>query len=117
MKRGIQHDPESSRKPITKEHLDGVDGGFLLHHVFTENECKQYIEASEEMGYESSPLTILNGNYDKSQLTDYTKQIRDSMRVLCDVPQELVRELEMRIEKFMPEQVTVDNHKWNLNVS
>jgi len=40
----------SRRTPITREEVEGVREGYMLHNVLTPEECKQFIDITEKMG-------------------------------------------------------------------
>jgi hypothetical protein len=108
----------NNTNPVTFEAIPDVEGAFLLHNVLTPEECQQMIDISEEMGYAPSPLTILDGNYQNSQINQNTKQIRDSWRVLCDVPTDYNQIVSQRVVDLLPQQVTVKEGivaTWNLD--
>ncbi|KAF0976709.1 hypothetical protein FDP41_004004 [Naegleria fowleri] len=105
---------EEIRSSIQFESLEhSVKGCFLLHHVLTRKECETLIEISEQMGYRPSPLSILSGNFDTSQYNERTKQVRDSGRVSTDMPQEVIRILNERIEKYLPQTIHLQSGELN----
>lgn len=87
---------------ITKENLDlssiGEEGrlAFLLHGVFTPEECERLIKISEDTGYTQALVDVGGG---KQMLI---KGYRDGLRVLIDDPY-FVRRLLQRISPFIPE--------------
>jgi hypothetical protein len=99
---------------VIRDDVDGVEGAFVLHNLLSPNECKQLIEIGEDMGYEPSPLSILSGNFDTSERNQSTTHIRDSSRVLCDVPLEMLNVVRDRIVDHLPQRVTVNDVEWSL---
>jgi len=96
---------------IIKEELP-VPGAFLLHNLLTPEECKQYIEMSEEMGYEQSPLRNL-GTVNATTFTMDTS-VRNSERVLFDVPDRIGIELNKRLLEHLPKTVKYDGSDWKV---
>ncbi|KAG4074924.1 hypothetical protein HA402_009349 [Bradysia odoriphaga] len=87
---------------ITKENLDlssiGEDGrlAFLLHGVFTPEECEGLIKISEQTGY--TPALVHVGGGKQVLIKGY----RDGLRVLVDDPY-FVSRLLQRISPFLPQ--------------
>ncbi|KAG2388542.1 hypothetical protein C9374_000706 [Naegleria lovaniensis] len=105
-----EHDIQSSIQFESLEHA--VTGCFLLHNVLTRLECETLIQISEQMGYQPSPLSILSGQFNTSEYNQSTKQVRDSERVLTDMPQEVIRVLNERIEKYLPQTIQLHSGEW-----
>ncbi|XP_059166549.1 uncharacterized protein LOC131948863 isoform X2 [Physella acuta] len=87
--------------PIVKEEIDLPNGyrtklAFLLHNVMTEEECKNFITKSEEVGYEEALLNIGGGR----QIM--MSEIRNSKRCIID-SYEYAAELWKRIKGFLPD--------------
>ena len=57
-----------------------VDPGniWLLHNVFSEEECQQFLEASEKIGYGEAPLTVGDNTYLMN------KDVRNNSRAMID---------------------------------
>jgi len=91
---------------IRKEVLEKVPGAFVLHGVLTLEECKEYIEISEEMGYEPAPLRVLNGK--ENDVAQMDKTIRNAYRVLWHAPEDVVNVINERVLPFMPEEVVIE---------
>ena len=100
--------------PILKKQVDGVEGCFVLENVITPQECKLFVEISEKMGYKPSPLSVLAGKFDTSVINNSTKQIRDSERILTDLPEKVIEVLNKRIEHLLPEKVDIYGEEWTL---
>ncbi|CAG7817607.1 unnamed protein product [Allacma fusca] len=94
--------PDFDPSTITKEDLDltpiSQQGklAFLLHNVFTPEECKALIKISEDTGYTPALVTVGGG---KQVLM---KGYRDGSRVMID-DHEFARLLLTRISQFLPE--------------
>jgi len=111
----IQLDPNYKEQGLIRcEAVDGVEGCWIIHNVLTLGECEQFINLSEGMGYKPSPLSVLSGEFNTSQFNESTRQIRDSHRILTDMPPELIRILNERIEELLPQTVTVYGDEWVL---
>jgi len=99
---------------ITKEDIP-VSGAFLVHNLLTPSECEQYIKISEEMGYSQAPLRNLDTlNSTNFTLTDDTKTIRNSQRVLFDVPDPIGKVINERLLPFLPEIVQCEGKTWKV---
>jgi len=110
--RKIKYEPTPN---ITVEKIP-VPGGYLIHNVLTEEECKQYIEMSEEMGYAPAPLRNLDEvNSNSFTYNDDTKNIRTSLRVLFDAPDDIGVELNKRVAPHLPQELECDGRKWRLS--
>jgi hypothetical protein len=110
--RKINYEPTPN---ITVEKIP-VPGGYLIHNVLTEEECKQYIEMSEEMGYAPAPLRNLDEvNSNSFTYNDDTKNIRTSLRVLFDAPDDIGVVLNKRIAPHLPQELECDGRKWRLS--
>jgi len=107
----IQFDEESD---VTREELVNVPGAFVLFNVCSSNECQQLIALSEQLGYSPAPLSILSGSFQNSEINDYTRQLRDSSRVLCDIPKSMLDVIQNRIVDHLPPTVTYQNEEWRL---
>jgi hypothetical protein len=90
-----------------------VPYGYVFRNVLTEDECLQYIQISEEMGYEPAPLRNLDTvNSNNFTLDDTTKDIRNSLRVLFDAHDDVGRVLNERILPHLPDEVDIDGTIW-----
>jgi hypothetical protein len=94
--------PDFDSSKIIKDDLDlrpvSAEGklAFLLHNVFTPEECKALIKISEDTGY--SPALVNIGGGRQVLMKGY----RDSSRVVID-DHEFVRCLLTRISTFLPQ--------------
>jgi len=99
---------------IKKEDLP-VEGAFLVHNLLTPEECQQYIKISEEMGYEFAPLRDLSTtNSDSFSYDKETRSIRNSDRVLFDVPDQIGIVLNQRLLPHLPPVVECKGSKWRV---
>ncbi|BFZ04885.1 hypothetical protein BsWGS_07926 [Bradybaena similaris] len=91
---------EGVRPQVSKEEINLPSGykdklAFLLHNVLTEEECKNFIQETENLGYIPALLNIGGGR--ETLMTD----VRNSKRCIIDsVP--YVDELWARIKQFIP---------------
>lgn len=105
----------SPRQKIQLEPLSTVEGGFVLHNVLSKNECTQLIQLAEQMEFSQSPLRDLTQvNSEKANLSEQTLQIRNSERVLCDAPKEILEEFCDRIISYLPQTVDCLQAKWQI---
>lgn len=98
-----------------RENLEGVPGAFLVHNLLTPEECDQYIQISEEMGYSQAPLRNLDTvNSSNFNLGNDTLVIRNSQRVLFDAPAQLAKTLNDRLLPFLDEEVECEGKSWRV---
>jgi len=84
--------------------VDGVEGAFLLHNVLTLDECNQFVEVTEKMGYEDALITTFGGMV-------MMKDVRDNKRVMWQT--EGVKEkIWERIKSFMPQDTKRKGGVW-----
>jgi len=99
---------------IKKEDLP-VEGAFLIHNLLTPEECQQYIKISEEMGYDFAPLRDLSTTNSTSfSYDEETRSIRNSNRVLFDVPDQIGIVLNQRLLPHLPQVVECKGSKWKV---
>jgi len=108
----FDHDP----KPVFVDIGEIVPGAYLVENLLTPDECKQFIEISEKMGYEPSPLrdldTINSNNFKRDSSTS---TIRNSLRVMLDIPDHIGRVLEERLLPHMPATVECNKYQWQVH--
>jgi len=106
----------SSVAPVITVDKIPVPGGYILHNVLTPEECQQYIDLSEEMGYAPSPLRNLDEvNSNQFTYNKDTAQIRTSLRVLFDVPDHIGVILNDRVAPHLPQELECDGIQWRLS--
>ncbi|PRP87951.1 hypothetical protein PROFUN_02688 [Planoprotostelium fungivorum] len=99
---------------IAREDLP-VLSAYLLHNVLSPEECQRFIEISEDMIYSDSPLRDLSQtNSASARLSESTKQIRNSERVLFDVSDQIGVELNRRILPFLTEEFDCEGSLWRV---
>ncbi|XP_022288047.2 uncharacterized protein LOC111100439 [Crassostrea virginica] len=81
--------------PLPEKFKDRL--AFVLYDVFTEDECKKYIEDSERRGYELALINVGAGR----QVTD--TDIRNSGRNIWDSKEEAAKILD-RIRPYVPDE-------------
>jgi len=97
---------------ITVEKMP-VPGGWLIHNLLSPEECKQYIELSEEMGFAPAPLRNLDQvNSNNFTYNEDTQSIRTSLRVLFDVPDDIGVVLNDRIAPHLPPELECEGYIW-----
>lgn len=98
-----------------REDIEGVSGAFVVYNLLTPDECKQYIEISEEMGYSQSPLRNLDTlNSNSFALSNSTQLIRNSTRVLFDAHDQLASTLNQRLLPFLDKAVECEGKSWKV---
>jgi len=95
---------------VVKVDLDGVEEGYLLQNVLSEEECQQFIEITEKIGYCDAPITV---GMNKAEMM---KDIRDNMRVMCQADIDLLCPIWERIKAHFPKQLNNGGDRiWQLN--
>ncbi|GAB5357110.1 hypothetical protein AAMO2058_000346400 [Amorphochlora amoebiformis] len=95
-------DHKEQQKKIIKEDVHGVKGAFTLKNVFTKEECKQFIQLSEKMGFSDALVT--------TSLGMVKMDIRNNKRVIWQSDRKFIEDtLWERIKDFMPD--TVSTHR------
>jgi len=93
-----------------------VSGAYLVENLLTPTECEQYIQISEKMGYEPSPLrnldTLNSSNFSRDPST---VSIRNSNRVMLDIPDHIGKVLEQRLLPLMPATVHCEGSEWQVH--
>jgi predicted 2-oxoglutarate/Fe(II)-dependent dioxygenase YbiX len=80
---------------MEKESLD-LERVFVIHDFVSNEECRRFIDVSEQAGYGEAPITTGSGFVMR-------KDIRDNARVISDDPA-LAAELFERARPFLPEE-------------
>jgi len=93
---------------IGVENIEGVEGAFLVHHVLNENECKQYIAISEEMGYGEALLSV-----DTQGTMIKMDNVRNNKRVFWQTTQDIWGPIWERIKEVMPQDIMIGRSNWN----
>eukprot|EP00026_Physarum_polycephalum_P011799 Phypoly_transcript_12043.p1 GENE.Phypoly_transcript_12043~~Phypoly_transcript_12043.p1 ORF type:complete len:280 (+),score=50.74 Phypoly_transcript_12043:171-1010(+) len=111
--RTVDYNPDA---PLpNREEVEGVPGAFLVHNLLTLEECRQYIEISEEMEYSQAPLRNLDTlNSTNFSLDNSTIVIRNSLRVLFDCPDQIAKTLNQRLLPFLDAQVECEGKSWKV---
>jgi len=100
-----------------RENLDGVPGAFLVHNLLTPEECQQFIQISEEMGFSQAPLRNLDTvNSTNFSMGGSTLVIRNSQRVLFDAHPQLAKTLNDRLLPHLDKEVECEGSKWKVCV-
>ncbi|XP_064634786.1 uncharacterized protein LOC135492322 isoform X2 [Lineus longissimus] len=81
---------------LKHENIIGDKLAFVLHNVFTKEECDEIIAITEEKGYEPAMVNVGGGR--QKLMTD----IRNSYRCIWDTTEQAER-IWQRIKKFVPE--------------
>ena len=97
----------SKTKELKLEEVKNVKGAFSIHNVLTSEECKQFIEITEKMGYDIAPLSTMGG-----MVVD--NDIRNNKRVIWQTEQnnKLLDTIYKRIKKFIPKEEKTNNGTW-----
>lgn len=83
---------------VTEEEIRGVPGGFIIHNVLTPQECEQFIDITENMGYDLALVTTGGG---MKKMTD----LRSNKRLIWDLERQslITRKIYDRIKAKLPE--------------
>eukprot|EP01123_Difflugia_compressa_P001661 TRINITY_DN1202_c0_g1_i1.p1 TRINITY_DN1202_c0_g1~~TRINITY_DN1202_c0_g1_i1.p1 ORF type:complete len:272 (-),score=36.07 TRINITY_DN1202_c0_g1_i1:149-964(-) len=114
----VTYDPstEAMCRIIFSDLGDRVPGAYLVHNLLSPSECKQYIDLSEKLEYEPAPLRNLNELNSTNFTRDAsTNSIRNSLRVMLDVPDDIGKVLEQRLLPHMPQYVTCNGYRWTVH--
>ncbi|KAL6058024.1 Prolyl 4-hydroxylase, alpha subunit [Balamuthia mandrillaris] len=95
-----------SRKQIRKEEVEGVPGAFLLHNVLSADECQQFIDLTERMGYGDAPISTFGG---MRMMPD----VRNNQRVMWAAGEETLNPIWERIKEFIPAEEEAMGATWN----
>lgn len=82
---------------------------FTLDNFFTPEECKEFIERSEKIGYEESKIRVRFGT-DVTEVMN--KDVRDNERVVFD-DKELADSLFERVKQYLPQELD-EAKEWEL---
>ena len=87
-----------------KRDISEIAGAFILDNVLTADECKQFIEITEQMGYDVAPLTV------GADVGQVVSEVRDNKRVMWDSNAEILAPIWERIKDFMPQSISSQNY-------
>jgi len=102
--------------PIPTVEVLPVEGAFLVHNLASPQECKQYITLGEEMDFGRSPLHNTALGSTSAIYSDDARLIRNSDRVLFDVPDQIGSVLNRRILPFLPKTIELNGNTWHVQV-
>ena len=86
---------------------------FELRNVLSPKECEVFIKNAEEMGFTEAPLNIVTNGFDAVK-NKKTQTIRNSLRVLCQMPHNLNVAFSNRILPFIPNKININGETWNI---
>jgi prolyl 4-hydroxylase len=91
-------------KKITTKQVPKVPGASVHLNLLTEEECKQFIKITEEMGYEDAPISTFSGMVLD---TDF----RNNKRVIWQLKEnnKLMETIYQRIKKEIPKELKLHN--------
>lgn len=101
---------ERSPTTVTKEDLKGVPDAFLLHGVLTEEECKQFIAVSEQLGYREAGGT---GDQEYPAMPDM-RQPADNVRAAAKASHPVLYHLWKRVRDHVPSSVEHSGKTWKV---
>lgn len=104
-KKAIQFSKEL-KDPVLQE-IKQVPGLFMIHNVLTDEECKQFINLTEEMGYEEA---LISTGTKMIKMSEW----RSNKRLIWDLPRNsfILSTIYARIEKLLPKEVTARKKEW-----
>jgi hypothetical protein len=96
---------DSPPQSITSTKIEGVPGAFMLHHILSKDECDQYIDLTEKIGYADAPITTSYGMVMRPD-------IRNNMRVMWQSTDDVWKPIWERIQSLVPSVVEFRGTRW-----
>lgn len=90
-----------------KKDIKKVKGAFIVKNVLTKDECKQFVELSEKLGYTEAPVSTYKGPV-------MLKDVRDNERVMYEASIEELDLIWENLKDFFPKYVYIDRKKWEI---
>jgi len=97
---------ESFEDNITVQKIDGVEGCFYLHNLLSPNECKQFIDLTEDMGYDLAKVTTSFGTMVEA------KGVRNNKRVMWQSHEDVWNPIWERVSKYIPATTKLRSRTW-----
>lgn len=104
-KKAIQFS-KTPKDPVLEE-IKQVPGLYMIHNVLTDEECKQFIDITEEMGYDQALIST-------STKMILMSDLRSNKRIIWDLDRNstIISTIYKRIEKLLPQEIIVKHEKW-----
>jgi len=83
------------------EPVNGVKGAFLIYNVLTGEECAQFIDVTEKIGYTEALISTANNSIVGLRMPE----VRDNKRVIWDVNNSVLDPIWARIYKLLPQEL------------
>lgn len=77
-----------------------------MRDVLSEEECQQFIEISERMGYEEAKVSTFRGMVSMPD-------VRNNYRVIWEVREEILQKIWERIKDFIPRETQLSSRNWH----
>eukprot|EP01098_Paradermamoeba_levis_P006913 TRINITY_DN2868_c0_g1_i1.p1 TRINITY_DN2868_c0_g1~~TRINITY_DN2868_c0_g1_i1.p1 ORF type:complete len:275 (+),score=68.52 TRINITY_DN2868_c0_g1_i1:67-825(+) len=95
----------TTKEPSTFESVQGVPGAFTLKNVLDAEECRQFVELTEKMGFGEAPITTGRGMVVR-------KDIRNNSRVIWQTEDNLWTPMWERIQNLVPAEIVLGKETW-----
>jgi len=96
----INYNSSYSSSKIEKKDVNTVQGAFVLNDVLTEDECKQFIELTEKMGYSEATVSTFQGMVSMPD-------VRNNERVIWQAADCVWQKIWDRVRHLIPETLTL----------
>lgn len=106
----IENIIESTPTVVTREELKGVPSAFLLHNVLTEEECLQFIQVSEQLGYIEAAGT---GDQQYVSMPDMIRPA-DNLRAAARASHPILHHLWKRVKNLVTQEIEHEGKKWRV---
>jgi len=90
---------------VTQKLVQGVPGAFTLDNVLTQQECQQFIDATEQMGFDLARISTFAGMVKDTST-------RNNTRVMWHVGTDTWEPIWQRIQNHVPGQCNVRGQSW-----
>jgi len=93
---------------IKKEDLKSkVPGAFVLRNALTKEECQQFIDLTEQMGFEEAKISM-------GSMMISMPEVRNNKRVIWQSDETVLKPIWERLKSFMPQEVTMGARKYRV---
>jgi len=103
----VAYDLKHLPKKVTKKDVPKVPGAFVLHNVLTREECAQFVELTEKMGYGEAPISVGIGVYEMA------KGVRNNKRVIWQAEPQMLDVMWDRVKGSVPQVIKSKITEWS----
>jgi len=101
----VVHFAKHNKQQIEVKPVPGVDGAYVLTNVLSPEECQQFIDISEQMGYDVAKITT-------SARMILDTEIRNNKRVMWQSDTSIWKPLWKRIRKHISSELKIHGNLW-----